>query len=168
MSDNVPSSNPDASEPKPTPFRVVCPQCYGLNSTEAERCIHCCLELYVECLHCGHSTFRGLDLCHCCHGPLRQVRIVHVTAPRVMPSRVKRPSVFEAWSSAVVVFAASCLFLFGIMSGMNAILDYYAHSQPPIEYTLGLPPYEDPAAPPPLERHHDPPLLKHHPALRKH
>ena len=136
--------NSAASELKAALTAVLCSKCYVLNSTETQTCIHCGHALYVECVHCGHTNLRGLDLCGSCHKPLRHLRIVHITAPGISPKPIRKsPRLIEAYGFG---FALGCLILFGTLAGVNWLLDYDAHSQPPIEYFLGLPPYQDSAA----------------------
>ncbi len=134
-----------ATDLKAAPAEVLCPKCYVRNGAENQTCIHCGHALYVECVHCGRTNFRGLDSCRWCHKSLRHVRIVHLTAPGIFPQTIiKAPRLIKAYG---VGFAVGCLIIFAILAGVNGVLDYYAHSQPPIEYTLGLPPYQDSAAP---------------------
>lgn len=46
-----------------------------------------------------------------------------------------------------------CVGLVAALGGLGRILDCYTHNPPPIEYTLGLPPFQDRNASPPLVRH---------------
>jgi len=97
----------------------------------------------------------------------------------LVPRRPRRPtriasaaplSLHETALAALFVLAG-CLVLLGLHSGLDRLIHYYTHNTAPIEYILGLPPFQDPDALTPLVRHFDPPLPKpknpafHNPAV---
>ncbi|HNU52889.1 MAG TPA: hypothetical protein PKJ98_18505 [Verrucomicrobiota bacterium] len=93
---------------------------------------------------------------------MRSLRLVLVPRPELRPkkpTRARRTSVRDTFLALILV-VVGCMVLAGAFGGLGRILDYYAHNPPPIEYTLGLPPFENPDTPPPLARHFDPPLPK--------
>jgi hypothetical protein len=146
MSDEASLHNPDATAPKAAIDVVLCPKCYHLNGVEAPRCVHCHHSLYVKCISCGQTNFRGLDVCHHCHHSLRHIHVVHITKPGTLPiiSRTPRVAAFS-WAGLLL----GCLMVLGIIEGVNRLLDDYERSHPPVEYTIGLPPHQN------LIRHSD-------------
>ena len=134
---DVPNKGTPAAE-------LFCPKCYHLNPAHVEVCVHCQHSLYVKCDQCGHLNFRGLDLCQGCHKPLRHINIFHIK-PGVKPSLFASPNLLRAYSAA---FLVGCFLLLGLIISINKVMDYYAHKEPPIEKTLGLPPYQEPGTTP--------------------